>query len=88
MASPEDLIQQRREELLDKGYGPGVVNLALEWAERSAEGHAIYFEQPTALFLPRYLADTVKYLEGLLGVDTTRLTPRTGGIDSPEGTAP
>ncbi len=91
VSSPEELIQQRREELLAQGYRPGVVELALQWAERSAEGHAIYFEQPAVLFLPRYLADTEKYLKGL-GVDgdldTARLTPRAGGIDSPEGTTP
>ena len=88
--NPEELIQQRREELLDQGYPPGVVNLALEWAEKSAEGTADYFQQPAALFLPRYLADTEKYLKGLgvnEEVDTTRLTPRAGGIDGPQGPA-
>ena len=91
VASPEDLIQHRREELLDKGYRPGVISLALEWAEKSAEGSSEYFQQPAALFLPRYLADTEKYLKGLGldgEVDTARLTPRAGGLESPEGTGP
>lgn len=91
VVSPEELIQQRREELLDQGYRPGVVALALEWAEKSAEGSAEYFQQPAVLFLPRYLADTEKYLKGL-GVDgdldTARLTPRAGGVDGPQGSAP
>jgi len=91
VSSPEDLIQHRREELLDQGYRPGVVALALEWAEKSAEGSAEYFQQPAAIFLPRYLADTEKYLKGLGvdgEVDTDRLTPRAGGLDGPQEPAP
>jgi hypothetical protein len=85
----EELIQQRREELLGEGYSPGVVNLAIEWAEKSAEGSSDYFQQPADLFLPRYLLDTEKYLKGLgAQLDTARLTPRAGGLDGPQGTAP
>ena len=87
MLSPEELIEHRREELLAQGYRPGVVELALEWAEKSADGSAEYFQQPVTLFLPRYLADTEKYLKGLGlndgEVDTTRLTPRAGGLEDP-----
>ena len=91
MPEPEELIEQRRGELLALGYRPGVVNLALEWAGQSAEGSGAYFEQPAVLFLPRYLRDTEKYLKGL-GVDgdldTERLTPRAGGLDYPDGQPP
>ncbi len=86
MADPEELIEQRRAELLALGYRLGVVNLALEWAEQSAEGSGTYFMQPAVLFLPRYLQDTEKYLKGL-HLDTDRLTPRAGGVVSPDGQA-
>lgn len=56
------------------GYRPGAVQIALDWAVNSAESMAEYYSDgaknpvdPTQL-LPRYLKDTVNYLNGL-GLD-------------------
>ena len=76
MASRQQLIRKRSKELLDKGYPPGIVNLAMEWAVGSAEGMAGYalnqgfsdddnndVEKLTVKFLPRYLKDSENWIK-------------------------
>lgn len=70
-------IEGRRQELLQKGYRPGAVQIALDWATNSAEAMAQYYNGDgkgsvdVGQLLPRYLQDTEKYLDGL------GLNPRT-----------
>lgn len=68
------MIEQRRAELLAKGFPGGVVTMAMTWARNSAEGMASYasqdgpnFESLFKQFLERYLADTEKYIISLVG---------------------
>lgn len=76
MASRKELVEKRRQQLLNKGYPKGVINMALEWAQNSAAGMATYVhqidasddedreaEKLTVKFLPRYLKDTEKYIQ-------------------------
>ena len=76
MASRKELIDKRRNVLLKKGYPPGIVGLAMEWAMGSAEGMANYVRQQgnpedseedlEALadqFLPTYLRDCENWIK-------------------------
>jgi len=76
MASRQELIQKRRKQLLSKGYPPGIVNLAMDWAVGSAEGMANYglslgnsdnpgedLEVMANKFLPRYLKDAENWIK-------------------------
>lgn len=76
MATRNELIDKRRKALLKKGYPPGIVDLAMEWAWGSAEGMANYVRQqgnPEDLeddtdalalqFLPTYLRDCEKWIK-------------------------
>ncbi len=73
MASREELISNRRKELLDKGYRPGIVDKAIDWAEGSASGMAGYANQmggdgiTSDLFLPQYLVDCEKWIKSIVG---------------------
>lgn len=63
-------LEIRRQELLDLGYRPGAVQIALDWAKNSAESMSQYYSDddhhvPVETLLPRYLKDTEKYLKGL-----------------------
>lgn len=68
---PRPDVEPRRQELLALGYRPGAVQIALDWAINSAESMARYYSDDgqhnvdVAQLLPRYLTDTVKYLDGL-----------------------
>jgi len=75
MASRKELISKRKKELLDKGYPPGIVGKAMEWAVGSAEGMATYvnkyaeddnpglsLDKLTNQFLPQYLLDAEKWI--------------------------
>lgn len=75
MSKRNDLIRQRKKELLELGYKPGIVNLAMDWAASCAEGMATYalkediegntspsFEELTVTFLPQYLRDAEKWI--------------------------
>ena len=75
MASRKELLEKHRKQLLSKGYPPGIVNLAMDWAVGSAEGMANYGlslgdsdnsgEDSTFMadkFLPRYLKDAEKWI--------------------------
>jgi hypothetical protein len=67
MPTKDDLIEQRKKELLDLGYKPGIVEKAMQWAEGCAEGMARYAlgtkgsrtikSQTVVQFLPQYLND-------------------------------
>jgi len=70
------LITRRKKELLKKGYPPGIVDLAMDWALNSASGMAAYVtqqdlsddndndvEKTTVLFLPRYLKDCENWIQ-------------------------
>jgi len=76
MASRKQLIAKRRKELLAKGYRPGIVNLALDWAEGAASGMAAYVKRQgadgdlTDQFLPQYLKDCEKWAKGIVGEPT------------------
>ncbi|KKM73129.1 hypothetical protein LCGC14_1413630 [marine sediment metagenome] len=76
MASRKQLINKRRKELLAKGYRPGIVNLALEWAVGSAEGIAAYVKNQGVdgaladQFLPQYLIDCEKWAISIHGKPT------------------
>ena len=76
MASRQQLIAKRRKELLAKGYRPGIVDLALDWAVGAAEGMAGYVKRQgadgdlTDQFLPRYLNDCEKWAKGITGEPT------------------
>ena len=71
------LIKARKEELLAKGFRPGIVSKAMDWAVGSAEGMATYtmragvsdgkFEKMTLEFLPRYLQDAEKWMRSFVG---------------------
>jgi len=76
MPSTRELIAKRRKELLAKGYPPGIVNLAMEWAQGSAQGMANYglslensdnpgedLETMANRFLPRYLKDAENWIK-------------------------
>ena len=76
MASRKQLIAQRSKELLAKGYHPGIVNLAIEWAQGSAQGMADYVSKQGGKdsladqFLPQYLEDCEKWMKGIVGEPT------------------
>lgn len=80
MASRKQLVSKRRKELLAKGYRPGIVNLALEWAVGSAEGMAAYVKRQgvngdmTDQFLPQYLNDCEKWARSIVGEPPTPKT--------------
>jgi len=80
MASRKQLIEKRRKELLAKGYRPGIVELALEWAVGSAEGMAGYVKNQgiasdmSNQFLPQYLNDCEKWMKGIVGEPTSPKT--------------
>ncbi len=70
-----ELIANKRKQLLKMGYMPGIVDKAMDWAASSAEGMARYglghaddddtgssFEQLTVQFLPPFLNDAEKYM--------------------------
>lgn len=73
----KQLIKARREELVAKGFRPGIVGKAMDWAVGSAEGMANYtmrvgaaddnFEKVTLQFLPRYLQDAEKWMRSFVG---------------------
>lgn len=76
MANRLELINKRKKELLKRGYPPGVVDLAMDWALNSASGMAAYVteqdlsgdndndvEKTTVQFLPRYLKDCEKWIQ-------------------------
>lgn len=76
MANRQQLINKRRKELLGRGYPPGIVDLAMDWALNSAEGMASYFSQQgfsdnndndldtlAIKFLPRYLKDSENWIQ-------------------------
>ncbi|MBA7711426.1 hypothetical protein ES703_120389 [subsurface metagenome] len=73
MASRQELIEKRRKELLAKGYRPGIIDLAMEWAVGSAQGMADYVAKqggPDSLadqFLPQYLQDAEKWMKSIVG---------------------
>ena len=73
MASRKELISNRRKELLGKGYRPGIVNKAIDWAEGSAAGMADYVAQMGGndnladTFLPQYLEDCEKWIKSIVG---------------------
>jgi len=77
MPSRKQLIERRRKELLVKGYRPGIVNLALEWAVGSAEGMASYVKKQGVdgaladQFLPQYLIDCEKWAKSIIGEPAT-----------------
>jgi len=77
MAKRQQLIERRRKELLAKGFRPGIVNLALEWAVGSAEGMASYVKKQGVdgaladQFLPQYLTDCEKWAKGIVGEPST-----------------
>ena len=69
---PRELIEQRRAELVAKGYRPGMVALAIDWAVNSAEGMASYFGRDSDLelyeqFLPKYLKDAERWIRSFDG---------------------
>ena len=69
---PRELIEQRRAELVAKGYRPGMVGLAIDWAVNSAEGMANYFGRDGDLglyeqFLPKYLKDAERWIRSFDG---------------------
>lgn len=76
MASRKQLIEQRRKELLAKGYRPGIIEKAMEWAQGSADGMANYISKqggPDGLanqFLPQYLQDAEKWIKSIIGEPT------------------
>ncbi|KKM85873.1 hypothetical protein LCGC14_1284730 [marine sediment metagenome] len=75
--SKNQLIQARKRELIAKGFRPGIVSKAMDWAVGSAEGMASYtmkidasdgrFEGLTLDFLPRYLQDAEKWIKAFVG---------------------
>lgn len=73
MASRKQMIANRRKELLAKGYRPGIVGLALEWAVGSADGMAQYIQKQgvdgnlSDQFLPQYLDDCEKWMKAIVG---------------------
>lgn len=72
MSDARELVEQRRAELLAKGYRPGMVELAIDWAVNSAEGMANYFSRDGDLglyeqFLPKYLKDAERWIRSFDG---------------------
>jgi hypothetical protein len=73
MANKRELINQRKKELLAKGYKPGIVNLAMEWAIGCAQGNADHFQKQgvkvdlTNEILPSFLKDAEKWILSLHG---------------------
>jgi len=75
--SRSELVAKRRQELLDKGFRPGIVGKAMDWACGSAEGMARYmakqgasdgaFDKLVLQFLPRYLQDAEKWIKAFVG---------------------
>jgi hypothetical protein len=73
MPTVDELIGKRRKELIDKGYKPGIVGLAMRWAEGSARGVVGYGieaeltaqdrEKFVAQILPRYLNDCETWMQ-------------------------
>jgi hypothetical protein len=59
------LMEQRRQELLDKGYTANQVQLALDWARNSAQGMADYAGVASDQLLARYLKDAENWLRGI-----------------------
>jgi hypothetical protein len=59
------LVEQRRQELLAKGYTPGQAALAIDWAKNSAQGMADYFGVDAGQFIERYLKDSENWLRGI-----------------------
>jgi hypothetical protein len=70
-----ELIATRRQELLNLGYTPGIVEKAMIWAESCAEGlvgyaqradledaHSMSKMELANQFLPQFLADAEKYM--------------------------
>lgn len=67
MPTRNELIKQRKKELLAMGYMPGIVDKAMEWADGCAQGIANYAldlddskserEQLVIQLLPTYLKD-------------------------------
>jgi hypothetical protein len=70
MANKDELIEQRRQELLALGYKPGIVDKAMQWAEGCAEGMASYAvggnrskkAQVVVDLLPQYLNDCERWI--------------------------
>ncbi len=72
-----ELIDARRQELLAKGFRPGIVSKAMDWAWGSAEGMANYVNKQAGAdgevdalalqFLPRYLLDAEKWIRSFVG---------------------
>lgn len=73
MASRKQLIDRRRQELLAKGYRPGIVELSLEWAVGCAEGMSSYVNKAGSddnladKILPQYLTDCEKWIKSIVG---------------------
>lgn len=70
-----ELLANRRKQLLALGYMPGIVDKAMDWAASSADGMARYalrqggddaagtkLEDLTVQFMPQFLADAEKYM--------------------------
>jgi len=70
-----ELIANKRKQLLELGYMPGIVDKAMDWAASSADGMARYalgradddeasanLEQLIVQFLPQFLNDCEKYM--------------------------
>lgn len=64
----DSLISARKKELIELGYKPGIVDLAMEWAVGSAEGMARYGGEAENLvaaankYLPNFLRDVERYM--------------------------
>lgn len=73
MAGRRELLSAKKKELLGKGYTPGIVQKALDWAEGSANGMADYYTggnpSPAMVtsFLPKYLEDCEKWIKSIVG---------------------
>ncbi len=75
--SKSELIANRRQELVAKGFRPGIVGKAMDWAEGSALGMANYMikqggsdgavDKLALRFLPRYLQDAEKWIKSFVG---------------------
>lgn len=75
MASKDEMIEARRQQLLKKKYPPPIVELALSWADNSAEGMTKYalqggddnhFDEIKTGFLHRYLNDCEKWIKSMI----------------------
>ncbi|KKM61861.1 hypothetical protein LCGC14_1527530 [marine sediment metagenome] len=76
-ASRSELVANRRQELLEKGFRAGIVGKAMDWACGSAEGMANYIsklggsdgavDELALQFLPRYLQDAEKWIKSFVG---------------------